>query len=322
MPSQITDADPGRLLNKTFWYSPLPDDAALHPNSPAIVNEIVAQSKLLQPVDNDVTWTAELVEVPKDQPLIPGVCAHDTTMGAIAAGGLPIPPDFVPTGDSDSALTLYQPDAPNGGFMWELQGFRWVTPGVLWACNSLSRMSGVNTRATGHFINWTSSGSDWQHPGHTYSTYELGSWGIQGSGLPYAPGVLTMADIRRGEADHVLLLEVYDALAGGHVWPAARGDGGAGPVNEAHVLSEGMWVRLPADYVIPDGLDPITLIYVKAAVKFGILLTDRTLSCLAVRAMPSCAAAIGDNNHLVSFPWADLQTLAPGSDAVWHPIQS
>lgn len=316
----ISDGDPSRLLNKTFWQAPLPANAAIHASSTAIVAEIVRQSKLLSPIDNDVTFTAELIEVPKDQPLIPGVCTHDSTMSAIAAGGLPIPPDLVATADSDAAITLYQPDAPNGGYMWEIQGQRWITPGVQWAGNSISRMSGVNTRATGHFINWTSSGVDWQHPGHTYSTYELGSWGIQGSGLPYAPGVLSMADIRRGEADHVLLLEVYDAAAGAHVWPAARGDGGAGPTNDARFLSEGMWVRLPANFVIPDGLDPITLIYIKAAMKYGIILTDRTLSCLAVRAMPSAAAAIGANNHLVNFPWAALQALAVGSDALWHPL--
>jgi hypothetical protein len=320
MPVSIIDADPARLLNETFWYSKLPDGTALHPKSAAIVAEIVKQSTLLQPVDNDATWTSELLIVPKDQPLIPGACNHDSIMHAIAANGLPVPPDAAPTADSDSALIVYQPDAPNDGYMWELQGFRWVTPGVQWACNSLSRMSAVNTRSNGHFVTWTASGVDWRNPGHTYSTYELGSWGIQGSGLPYAPGVLSMADIRRGYVNHALLLEVYDAAAGGHVWPAARGDGGAGRSNEDAVLCEGMWLRLPAGYVIPAGLDPITSLYVQAARDFGILITDRTLSCLAVRAMPSCAAAIGSDNHLINFPWSDLQCTVPGNDTTWHPL--
>jgi hypothetical protein len=219
----------------------------------------------------------------------------------------------MPTSDSDSALTLYQPDL---GFMWEIQGFHWITS-MQWQGNSLSRMSTVNTRTTGHFVNWV-TGPGHATPGATYSTYELAAWGIQGSGLPYAPGVLAMSDIRRNYVNHALLLEVYDAAAGSHVWPAARGDGGAGSTNPAFVLSEGMWLRLPAGYPIPS-VDPITSLFVQAARDFGLVITDRTLSCLAVRAMSSCATAIGLNNHLVGFPWADLECTVPGSDTVWHP---
>lgn len=310
-----------RPLTQTFWYSPIPAGAALNPNSPAIVAEVVRQSKISAPVVNGAqsppAWVPTTATVPLSQALIPGVCSHDSTMSAIAATGLPIPPDLVPTPDSDSAVIIYQPDAPQGGFVWELQGFHWITQGVQWSCNSLSRMSGANTRTTGRFVDWV-TGPGGNTPGAVYSTWESHAWGIQGSGLPYLPGVLTLEDIQRGSVNHALLLEVYDAGSGQHVYPAARSDGGASSGTAAFALAEGMWLTFPAGFVIPTSLSETTQRYMQAARDYGLIITDRTLSCLAVRAGLDCRGLI-DDAHLTGFPWASLQCLAPGSDAVWHP---
>lgn len=328
----MIDGDPGRLLFNTLWYAKPPANAALNPNSAKIASEFVRQKSILAPIVNTKTWTAELVTVPKDQPHVQVICANKTNHQAdIGLGGLPIPPDFVPTVDNpadltkgDNALLLYQPDAPNGGYLWELQHFVPATATTLASCNSLSRMSGVNTRASGHFVDWV-TGPGASTPGATYSTWEAKAWGIQGSGLPYPPGVLTMADIRRGRANHALLVEVIDAGAGLHVWPAARTDGSANPdptKSPFAWLAEGMRICLPpasSGYVVPTTLDPITYIYALALQEFGWIITDRTEDCLAVRAHPSCAAAIGGNNHLLGVPWGDVRCLAAGSDTNWFP---
>lgn len=311
-----------RLLGNTFWDSPLPPNAALHPNSAAIVAEVVRQSKISQLVVNGAQsipqWVPTVATVPLGQALIPGVCNHDTIQTAIAAAGLPIPATLMPTPDSDAAVIILQPDAPDGGFMWELQGFRWITPGVQWACNSLSRMAGADITTTGHFVDWV-TGPLSSTPGAEYSTWQSHAWGIQGSGLPYLPGVLTLQDIQRGRVDHALLLEMYDGGSGQHVWPAARSDGGALAGASAFVIAEGMWLRLPPNVFIDPTWSFMTRLFAQGARDFGLIITDRTLSCLAVRAGLDCAGHI-DDSHLVNFPWLLTQCLAVGSDAVWHPL--
>lgn len=315
---------PPRPLTLSPWYSPIPGNAALHPNTAAIVTEIVRQSGLALPIINgsqdSPVWSSEVTIVPIDQPVIPGLCSHDSIMSAIAATGIPIPPDVYvpPSPDTDKAVIIYQPDAPNGGFLWSLQGFRWITPGAQWACNSLDRMSRANTNTNAHFVDWV-GGPGGSTPAALYSTYEAQVWGIQGSGLPYAPGMLTAYDIQREYVDHALLLEVYDAASGGHVWPAiARSDGGAVAPNPAAALSEGMWLAQDPGIVIDSGWPLADRLYMQGARDFGLVITDRTLFGLAVRA--SCDAhAMIDDAHLTHFTWNTLRCLAVGSDAVWHP---
>lgn len=314
-----------RPLPNTFWSSPLPDNAALHPNSAAIVAEIVRQKGLNTPVVNggqrpNPVWSSKIAIVPADQPVIPGVCNHDSTMSLIAATGIPVPADiYVPPNppDSDRAIIIYQPTAPNGGFLWSMQAFQWLTPGVKWACNSLDRMSNANGRTTGHFVSYT-GGPGGSTPGALYSTYEANAWGIQGSGLPYAPGIVTRDDLLRGYADHAVLMEIYEAASGLHDWPALyRTDGGAtsGPATTLH---EGMWVRQPPGTFIDPSWPLVDRVYMQAARDFGIIVTDRTLSCLAVR-IATDANDLCDDLHLVNFTWNTLQALATGSDALWHP---
>lgn len=313
-----------RPLTETLFYGKLPDNAALHPNSAAIVAELVRQKGLALPVVNGAqaqpVWSSRVVTVPIDQPVIPGVCSHDSTMAAIAATGLPIPPDIYvpPSPDTDKAILIYQPDAPNGGFLWSLQGFGWTTPGAQWHCNSLDRMSNANARTEGRFVD-SVEGVLHSMPGALYSTWEASSWGIQGSGLPYAPGILTRDDILRGYVDHALLLEVYEAGAGQHVWPAlSRSDGGAAAGAPAATLAEGMWLRLAPDVFIDPSWPLMDRLYAQAVRDFGAILTDRTLSCLAVR-LATDANDLCDDFHLAHFPFASLHCLAVGSDALWHP---
>lgn len=325
-------------LRPSFWYSPLPANAALHPNTAAISAELLRQSKILQPVINggqvSPIWSSRLVVVPANQPLIKVQCGTTTNNEqAIGNTGIPIPPDIYipPAPDTDKALLIWQPSAPNGGFMWEFQGAHWITPGVLLGCNSLSRMAGVNNRSGGHFVSYV-GGPGGSTPAALYSTWESNNFGTQGSGLPYAPGMLTRKDILTGHVDHALLLEVFDAAAGVHVWPAmTRSDGGAAAGTPAANLVEGMWLRLPPDTIIDASWPLMDRLYAQGARDYGVIITDRTLSCLGFR-MATDAFDLDDDYHLLHFPFGSLQALAIGADPpstpatppqpnafYWHP---
>lgn len=316
--------DPYRVLNNTFWGSPLPHDAALDPNSAAIAAEIARQATLNQPIINGSqatpVWAPTFRIVPAGQPVIPGQVGQTTNhQPDIAANGIPVPPDVVPTPDSDAAVIIVQFDAPNGGYMWEIQGFHWINPGTLWGATSLSRMSGIITRSQGRFVDWQFSGVDYKNPGHLYSTWEAAAWGIQGSGLPYLPGVITLRDLQRGHIEHPLLLEVVDAGKGAHRWPAVtRSDGGA-TSGSATVLAEGMWLAFDPTTDADPGWEETTQTIYRGLRDYGAIITDRTLDCLALRVDPTAKAQITDQ-HLLQLPWGQLRCLATGSDSLWHPL--
>lgn len=210
------------------------------------------------------------------------------------------------------------------GRYYELQGVaRDPATGAL-ACNSLARQTNVTTPGTrGHFATWT-SGPGGSNPKSSDSTYESAAWGIQGSGLPYAPGVLTLADVQRGYVNHALLLEVYNAKSGAHVWPAQRSDGTAGSTDPASRLIEGERFRWPAAEEIDMSWHPILQLIVQAGRDHGIILTDKTLNCLAFRCAPSVQAAgyfagTSGAGVLTPCPWGDLQLQSVGSDTVQTP---
>lgn len=302
----------------SFWGQPLPDNATLDAtNQTAWSAEIIRQSGLSSPWLNATTWTAEHIIAPADQPLIPVACSHDTVIDEILHLGVPIPPGTKPTADSDAALTIYQPDYVDAdgfqGRYYELQGVRIDPVTGAYSCNFAARAVGVNTSNAGRFVNWTASGEDPSgYATDADSTYQLQVWGAQGSGLPYWCGVISAEDIKRGSIDHALLLEVVDAKSGAHVWPAvARSDGGSA----TSALIEGQRGRLPANYTIPSGHDELETMIIKAWMKYGFVITDRTLSSLAHRMVPSA----GFGNRSLNLPWGDVQLLVVGSDTNQTP---
>lgn len=322
-----------RPLQATFFGQPLPDntavmvsDGAQIPDSAAVVAEIVAQSQRGKPNFNVWNWTLEPIIVPWNQPLVPVACSHDTVSGEILHLGIPIPPGTKPTNDLDAAIAIYQPDYVDAigrqGRYDELQGLRIDPTTGAYSCNYWGRMTGVNTRTQPHYVTWQYSGYDPRgFATDPDSTYEDQNWGVQGSGIPYAPGVLTLADVQRNYVDHALLLEVVDARKGARVWPAvARSDGGLTTSN----IIEGMRGRFPAGYTIPSGLHPLCALLVQGVRDRGLVITDRTSNVLCFRAAPSIGAAgyLGsahDYDVLAGFPWQDLEMLAVGNDTTQTP---
>lgn len=291
-------------LYQTFWDLALPDNATIDPNSTNAVAELAAQAARNKPNLNVWSWTAAHIRVTNDTPRVPVVCgSQDSHLNAMFAAGVPIPDGTQPTNDSDSALLILNVDS---GEYWEMQAAHLISG--TWHCNFGGKMTNVLGARSGHYVNYTSGPS---------GTYELSSWGTQGSGLPYWPGEITPQDIDRGYCNHAILLEVIDALKGAHVWPAiARSDGGLASSN----VIEGQRYRLAPNYPVPNG-HPIGQCVVRTLSKFGAFITDRTANNLCMRATPDCGPYLGstpDYDVLDCVPWADLQLLTPGSDS--NPI--
>lgn len=318
-----------RPFQHTIWGQPLPDNAAIDPNSATAVAQIVAQAAKATPTDNTTAWTLEPQIVPADQPLVPVAWhggATEFELQAILKLGVPIPTGFRPTSDSDASASFWQPgyrhptDSTICGRLFELYGVR-VTENpdgtLAYSASFGTRLYNVNdTSRPRQYSNQVPK----DYATNPDSLFCRPSWGVQGSGLPYSPGVLTLADCQRGHVDHALLLEVVDARAGGFVWPALKDDG------DSHVgtfpVKEGQRYRFPADYPVDSKLHPLARLQVQALRDYGCVVTDRS-SCLAFRIAPSAKPYLGSSASwqvLNGFPWADLQLLAVGSDSTPTPV--
>jgi hypothetical protein len=300
-------------LGKSWLYQALPDNAALDTvNGPAAIAELVRQSKIKPPYANITKYTAEHLYVDSTVPRVPVICnAQDSYMRAMFLEGVPIPPGTQPTNDSDAALTIYQEDSSFGGTYWEMQAARYDAIANQWYCNFGGRMTDVNNRTNGTYVQWVTGPK---------GTQELPNWGTQGSAIPYWMGVIDEDDFLRGYVNHVIHLEVYDAAKGLHPWPAYRSDGGAVAGSAAYALQEGFRLRLPPGYQIRSDLTEAQGLVWRGARDHGFLISDRTLDCLAIRMVPSLITRVGSpGSVLFNFPWADLQLLKGGSAATPVP---
>lgn len=302
-------------LSATWQYTPLPDNATIDTvKGPAAVTEIVRQVGLQKPNLNVWTFTAERYYATKDTPRVPVTCTSgDSHLNAAFAEGVPIPAGAKPTNDSDSTLLVYQEDSEHGGTYWEMWKAKQDPITGAWSCAFGGRMTNVNGVREGHYGGFT---------GGPPGTYEEASWGVQGSGLPYWPGLIAPDDIQRGYADHALLLEMINGAAGVHPWPAFRSDGGMTSGTWLNVW-EGMRLRLPAGYPVSTSLHPICQVAIRTYSRHGAFITDKTAFNVVMRATPSCGPYLGstaDFDVLDGFPWHDLQVLTPGSDTTPVPV--
>jgi len=305
--AQVTPPAPTEpeVFTGTFWDLLLPPTPAVDPNSLAAVAELAAQAASAKPNLNVWNWTTGHIYVTSATPRVPVICnSGDSHLNAMFAAGVPIPAGAQPTNDADSGMTIVCTDT---GEYWEMQGLHLLSDG--WHCNFGGKMTNVFGSRQGHYVNYTSGPA---------GTYELNSWGEQGSGLPMWPGEITPADIARGYCDHALLLEVIDALKGAHVWPAvARSDGGLASSN----LIEGQHYWLPVGTPINPSWHPILQCVVRTLILYGCYITDRTANNLCFRATPDCGDYLGatpDYEVLDGLPWASMVLGLAGSDA--NPI--
>jgi hypothetical protein len=159
---------------------------------------------------------------------------------------------------------------------------------------------------------------------------EQSDWGVTASGLPVVGGLITLADLASGQINHAIAMMVPQAAKAAFVFPALRTDGtDASP----GAIPEGAWFRLPPTLdlsTIP--MPPIIREIAVAAQKYGFIVNDQTGATVGFRAEdptplmrqgqsnpyltyfanPATGAYEPPNELLASFPWSDLELVAPG----------
>lgn len=106
-------------------------------------------------------------------------------------------------------------------------------------------------------------------------------WGVSASGIALAALMNRMAEYRDGVFAHPLRLQVPDTT-GTHIFPAVRNDGGgakAANVQGSAVdqVPEGLWVALPANYVVPTtGLSQFQQMVQTQVRDYGAIVCDAT----------------------------------------------
>lgn len=301
----------------SFWYTPIPTNVTLNPNSSTLVaNFLQAEKNNYGTVAINQTEFAGAVYI---------VGANTPTVSVAAASGsnfqyvnfnsnaVPIPSYAVAPGDAypsdtDSEITIYQPSI---GDVWEL-----------WAAHKVNGQWQASWG--GEITNASSSNGIFPNP-----------YGATATGLPNLGGQITAADLANGVINHAIGIALPDTSPGLYCWPADRADGGGSPITAqtvipAGTIPEGTRFRLdPSLNLSTLGLTRAGLIIAQAAQKYGFVVWDSagaitvrvqdavsytslgqqdpyTLSLLGV---PAADSGWGNAAVFNNFPWQDLQFL-------------
>lgn len=313
-----------------FWNTPLPLSVLIDAiATPAVAAELAREATVAAPYVNTWQYTAKIVRVPPNQPLVPVLlrgARTDTTflkLKQALASGMPIPAGWQPTADTDAEGAFYQPDRSSpydgrAGYYFEGWKFHAEDPatngGYPWSVAWGGRMVRSDV-SVGHYTNWQYSGYHYSTPGDPDSTYQEKGWGTTATSLPLIGGTITEEECHLGDIEHELGLAVIVPHTG-TVWPAQRNDG----TSSTNPIYEGMRFRLDPTYD-PSPLHPFAQIIARAAQKYGIVVWDKA-GTLSFRADPACAAYFNGTpgyRVLDGFPWNRLQVIQPGSDATPNP---
>lgn len=145
-------------------------------------------------------------------------------------------------------------------------------------------------------------------------------YGVAASGLAIAGGLISAAEVRRGQIDHAMYLGVIEARYFTELsWPATRSDG---YTKNPYTPMEGQRLRLdPSLDVDSLRLSRFATMVAKAAQKYGFIVSDKGGAVALIgEAGQSLAATTGTNpwpellreaDHAVlkGFPWNRLQAL-------------
>lgn len=287
-----------------FWYTPLPADVSLHPNSANFVAEFVRQKKAYYgTVSINLTSYASPVYVADANATTVRVAEWDCQKKGFSDPKLaeqwkavPIPAYAEPADGTDAEMTIYQPSSDT---LWEFWQARKIN-GQWQACwggcmRDVSKSRGI-----------------WQKP-----------YGTTATGLPFLGGQITAEELQRGEIKHVLGIALVDTEKWQvYSYPANRSDG-YNPKNAPNRIPEGLRFRLdPA--VDVDGLKmhPVGRTIAKAAQKYGFVVWDKA-GAITLRAQnPKSYTKLGQEDPyparfkgtptwaiLNGFPWERLQFL-------------
>jgi hypothetical protein len=335
-PAPAPGATPFIMAPTSFWNVRLPANVAIDRTATAaaqadLPTEVTTGAKAYI---NTTAYASPITVVQPTTPRVPvqlmapswnGVVPrYDLSLAAVLQGGVPIPAGYQPPADSDTDAegVFYCPRCTTAdgkvGILWELWRLRKTTAGG-WTAQFAGRMTGTSTNP-GHWVDRTNGAVYPALPktASGASSFESRLWGATATSLPLAAGEIRVADVQRGYIDHALGIAALDrSLAKGFRWPAQRGDGW----RTGAPLQEGMRLRLPPDYVIPDSLSPVARMIGQAARDYGLVLWDRS-GALSFRAEPAVKPYFegkAPSSVLDGFPWARLEVMATGSDARPNP---
>jgi hypothetical protein len=288
----------------SFWYTPIPHDVPLHPDSDAFVQEFLRQKKAYygNVNINTVKFASPVYVVGPD---VPGtdVAEWDCQKKGFKDKDLakqwkavPIPEYAGAAGGTDAEMTIYQPSSDT---MWEFWQARKAGGG--WQACWGGRLA-------------KASRSDGVFSGH---------YGTTATSLPFIGGQITAEELQRGEIRHAIGIALVDAE---HFniksWPAHRSDG-YNPQHQPHRIPEGLRFRLDPDVDVDQlKLHPVARIIARAAQKYGFVVWDKA-GAISLRLQnpksytargapdpyPALFKGTGSYAILNGFPWDRLQFL-------------
>jgi hypothetical protein len=286
----------------SFWYQPIPANAPLNANSAAYAAEFQRQYKTYY---NDVginttSYSAPVYAVDANTPTVP--VTQWNCQGYLDAAlaqqwaAVPMPSYAQPADGTDAEMVIFQPSSDS---MWEFWRARQAN-GQWQACWG-GKMSNVSA-----------------NPGIWAPRY-----GVAATGLPFAPGQVTVQDLNSGVIRHAIGIALVDAEKSGiFSWPANRSDG-VNSGNAPNRIPEGLRFRLdPTVNVDALHIHPIAKMIAKAAQTYGFVVWDKAGSISLRFENPKVYTIAGQPNPYVALfngtpsyavlngiPWDRLQFL-------------
>jgi len=209
---------------------------------------------------------------------------------------VPIPSYAQPAAGTDSEMAIYQPATDT---LWEFWEMKQV--GTAWTGCWGGRMTNVSG-----------------NPGIWAATY-----GAAATGLPFAPGQVTVDELQSGVINHVIGIAVVDAEHWDKwSWPANRSDGW-NPTGIANRIREGQRFRIDPTLDIDTlSIGPIAKMVAKAGQKYGFVVWDKAGSISLRFENPKSLTLVGQPDPYVTLfggvpnyaildgiPWDRLQFL-------------
>lgn len=287
----------------SFWYAPIEENVALHPDSKKLVTAFIRQKAAGK--DNIVginttEYACPIYIAEKDTPTV--AVKVDDCLGldpSVLASlkeqfrAVPIPAKAAPADGDDAEMAIYQPATDT---LWEFWQAQKNKDGSWQACYG------------GRLDNVSKSSGIWPAP-----------FGGTASGLPFAGGQITAEELKDGEIKHVMGIALVKATSKIFSWPATHTDG-VGWCNEL-CIPEGLRFRLnPAVKVDELDMTPAGKIIARAAQKYGFVVWDKAATTSLRAKNPKSYTQLGGADPypgllgdqwtvLNGFPWEKLQFL-------------
>jgi hypothetical protein len=288
----------------SFWYTPIPNIVALHPNSSGFVSDFIRQKNTYYGTVSLNTFKYASPVYYADLSLrkvkvTQWDCQNKGALDASLAeqwADVPIPSYAKPADGTDAEMTIYQASTDT---LWEF----WKT----------KQVNGQWQACWGGRIK-NASLSD-----GVFNTY----YGTTATSLPFIGGQITAEELQRGEIKHAIGIALVETERANVLsWPAHRSDG-LNPNNLPNRIPEGLRFRLdPKVNVDVLNMHPVGKIIAKAAQKYGFVVWDKA-GAITLRAQnpysytvfskpnPYEALYAGSPSYkiLENFPWDRLQFL-------------